>query len=140
MTEQLGHRQPGPQTPELFCRPHSGTFFCQSCVAFPGNSKNNVRPADPTKFVVFPGNSNNNVDQKPESAFLAKLRKKFRNGTQKKRLQNPQAWSGITWLLCHLHVGPLTWYFPPPPLKAATAADLPQAFELVLGRLRQQPT
>ena len=49
--------QPGLQIPELFSGPHSGTFFCTFFVAFPGNSSNNVDPADQTLFVAFPGTS-----------------------------------------------------------------------------------
>ena len=64
---------PGPQIPELFSGPHSGTFFCKVFVAFPGNSSNNVDPADPTKFVTFPEKSTKNVDKKPDLAFLAKV-------------------------------------------------------------------
>ena len=55
-----------------------------------------------------------------------------------KKFRNLQAWSEMTWLFCNLHSKPLTKYFPP--LEAATAADLAQAFEPVLRRLRQQPT
>ena len=113
--------QPGLPILERFSGPHSGTFFCKFFVAFPGNSSNHVDPADPTKFVAFPGNSTNNVDKKPDLAF-----------------RNRQAWLGMTWLSCNLHSRPLTKYFPP--MEAATAADLAQAFEPVLRRLRQQPT
>ena len=63
--------QPGLQIPELFSGPHSGTFFCKFFVAFPGNSTNNVDPADPTKFVAFPGNATNYVGSNPDLAFLA---------------------------------------------------------------------
>ena len=63
--------QPGLQIPELFSGPHSGTFFWKFFAAFPGNSTNNVDPADPTKFVAFPGNASNYVG-------------KFKNGVQKK--------------------------------------------------------
>ena len=85
--------QPGLQIPELFSGPHSGTFFCTFFAAFPGNSSNNVDPADPTKFAAFPGNPTNNVDKNPDLAFLVSnflemrrktCRKKFRNGAQKK--------------------------------------------------------
>ena len=64
--------QPGLQIPELFSGPHSGTFFCTFFAAFPGNSTNNVDPADPTKFVAFPGNATNYVGSNPDLAFLAK--------------------------------------------------------------------
>ena len=64
--------QPGLQIPELFSGPHSGTFFCTFFVAFPGNSSNNVDPADPTKFATFPGNASNYVGSNPDLAFLAK--------------------------------------------------------------------
>ena len=72
ITGQPGHPQPGLPIPELFSRLHSGTCFCTFLVACPGNSANNVDPADPTKFVAFPGNSTNNVDKNPDLAFLAK--------------------------------------------------------------------
>ena len=62
--------QPGLQIPELFWGPHSGTFSCKFFAAFPGNSSNNVNPADPTKFVAFPEFSTDNVDKKPDLAFL----------------------------------------------------------------------
>ena len=56
----------------------------------------------------------------------------------RKKFRNLQAWLEMTWLFCNLHSKPLTKYFPP--LEAATAADLAQAFEPGLRRLRQQPT
>ena len=55
----------------------------------------------------------------------------------RKKFRKLQAWLGLTSLSCDLHSRPLTKYFPP--LEAATAADLAQAFEPVLRRLRQQP-
>ena len=64
--------QPGLPIPELFSGPHSGTFFCTFFGVFPGNSSNNVDPADPTKFAAFPGNASNYVGSNPDLAFLAK--------------------------------------------------------------------
>ena len=49
--ERPGRGQESPSRPAV-----SGTFFCTFFVAFPGNSSNNVDPADPTLFVAFPGN------------------------------------------------------------------------------------
>ena len=77
-------------------------------------------------FAAFPGNAANNLQNinpewRPEQKF-----------------KNLQAWLEMTWLFCNLHSKPLTKYFPP--LEAATAADLAQAFEPGLRRLRQQPT
>ena len=51
----------------------SGFFFCKFFAAFPGNSTNNVDPADPTKFVAFPGNASNYVGSNPDLAFLEKV-------------------------------------------------------------------
>ena len=56
----------------------------------------------------------------------------------RKKFRNRQAWLEMTWLSCNRHSRPLTKHFPP--MEAATAADLAQAFEPVLRRLRQQPT
>ena len=58
-------------------------------------------------------------------------REKFRNGAQKKVPESAG-------LVRDDDFRPLTKYFPP--MEAATAADLAQAFEPVLRRLRQQPT
>ena len=55
-------------------------------------------------------------------------RKKFRNGAQKKVPESAG-------LVRDDHSRPLTKYFPP--MEAATAADLAQAFEPVLRRLRR---
>ena len=57
--------------------------------------------------------------------------KRFRNGAQKKVPESAG-------LVRDDHSRSLTKYFPP--MEAATAADLAQAFEPVLRRLRQQPT
>ena len=69
---------PGPPTRPadsrtFFLGPIPELFFCTFFVAFPGNSSNNVDPADPMKFVAFPGNSTNNVDKNPDLAFLEKV-------------------------------------------------------------------
>ena len=69
--------------------------------------------------------------QNPDLAFLAKPDFVDKN-------PDLQAWLWMTWLSCDLHSKPLPKYFPP--MEAATAADLAQAFEPILRRLRQQPT
>ena len=73
----------GPEPPKQACRcrnfflgPIPELFFCQCFVVFPGSSKNNVDPADPTLFFAFPGNARNYVGSNPDLAF--------QNGAQKK--------------------------------------------------------
>ena len=74
--------QQGLPIPDFFSGPHSGTFFCKLFVAFPGNSSNNVDPADPTLFVAFPGTASNFVDKNPDLT-------NFWNGAQKKVPEPP---------------------------------------------------
>ena len=70
--------QPGVRNPNqirrfrnFFLDPIPELFFCAFFAAFPGNSSNNVDPADPTKFAACPGNALNYVGSNPDLAFLA---------------------------------------------------------------------
>ena len=86
--------QPGLQIPELFSGPHFGTFFCTFFVAFPGNSSNNVDPADPTLFETFPGNATNNVGSAGSTLFEEILGNATRNVQKKVPEWGPEKSSG----------------------------------------------
>ena len=115
--------QPGLQIPELFSGPHSGAFMSAQTQTWHSWLRR-VSGVDIIREISW------KCDEK--------LAEKSSGMGPRKKFRNLQAWLGMTWLFCNLHSKPLTKYFPP--LEAATAADLAQAFEPGLRRLRQQPT
>ena len=90
-------REPEPPT-----RPAgSGTFPASFFAAFPGNSRNNVDPADPAIFFAFPGNAINNVGSAGSTLFSnflemrRTLAEKSSGMGPRKKFRNLQAWLGV---------------------------------------------